>query len=75
MTKKMKSTINETRFTNFPPDLNPKYNIFLEALYEINKVSNIKKKIHFYGCYPKIRFYQSTKSTILYVGQKSWNTE
>jgi len=54
----MKSNVNKTGFTNFPPDLNPKYNIFLEALYEIKKVSNIKKKIHFYGCYPKIRFYK-----------------
>lgn len=53
----MKSNVNETGFTNFPPDLNPKDNIFLEALYEIKKYRTLKEN-SFLWLLSKIRFYR-----------------
>ena len=52
----MNRKVNKTKFTNFPPDLNPHANVFLDALNEIDFESAAKKRIHFYGCYPKIKF-------------------
>lgn len=46
------------KFSNFPPDLDPNDNIYLDAIKELNFNPLTKYDIHFYGCYPKIKFTQ-----------------
>lgn len=72
----MKSIVHQTKFTNFPPDLNPHANIFLDALNEIDFESVTKKRVHFYGCYPKIKFWEKalayTCSKVSNKGMVAW---
>ena len=46
------------KFSNFPPDLDPNDNVYLDAIKELNFNPTTKYDIHFYGCYPKIKFTQ-----------------
>jgi len=64
------------KFSNFPPDLNPEDNIYIDAIKDIEPDLYKKRNIHFYGCYPKIKFIQKAPaylfSKISNIGMVSW---
>lgn len=52
------------KFSNFPPDLNPDDNIFLDAIKDIDLSLRNLTNIHFYGCYPNIKFIQKAPAYV-----------
>jgi hypothetical protein len=64
------------KFSNFPPDLNPKDNIFIDAIKDIDSDLHNVTNIHFYGCYPNIKFIEKAPayifSKISNKGMVSW---
>lgn len=52
------------KFSDFPPDLNPKDNIYRDAIMTASQKIDIDLDIHFYGCYPNEDFLKKLKAYI-----------
>ena len=44
------------KFSDFPPDLNSKDNIYRDAIIIATERINYDSDVHFYGCYPNVEF-------------------
>ena len=64
------------KFSDFPPDLDPKNNIYRDAIIAAAEKMNLEPDVHFYGCYPNIEFTKKLKaytfSKISNNGMVSW---
>ena len=47
-------SLGKIKFSDFPPDLNPKDNIYRDAIITATESINLESDVHFYGCYPNV---------------------
>jgi hypothetical protein len=59
------------KFSDFPPDLDPKDNIYRDAIIHAAGRINFEIDVHFYGCYPNEKFIKKLK---VYIFSKLSNT-
>lgn len=58
-------SLGKIKFSDFPPDLNPKDNIYRDAIITATERINLESDVHFYGCYPNVEFTKKLKAYIL----------
>lgn len=58
-------SLGKIKFSDFPPDLNPKDNIYRDAIITATERINFELDVHFYGCYPNVEFTKKLKAYIL----------
>ena len=59
--KPIRKNLTKIRFFDFPPDLDANNNVYKDAVEGSLLSKKITQEIHFYGCYPSIKFLEKLK--------------